>query len=64
MLLEGGLQEEGNIIDKGMQDLHKHVLLVMRKGAAYKLLKMCEIGRSYSAIWQSFAAKIGNVQKE
>ena len=22
MLLEGGLQEEGNITDKGMQDLH------------------------------------------
>ena len=39
MLLEGGLQEEGNITDKGMQDLYKHVLLAMRKYAAYKSLK-------------------------
>ena len=39
MLLEGGLQEEGNVTDKGMQDLHKHVLLAMRKDAAYKSLK-------------------------
>ena len=39
MLLEGGLQEEGNVTDKGMQDLHKHVLLTMRKDAAYKALK-------------------------
>ena len=39
MLLEEGLQEEGNVTDKGMQDLHKHVLLAMRKDAAYKSLK-------------------------
>ena len=39
MLLEGGLQEEGNITDKGTQDPHKHVLLAMRKYAAYKSLK-------------------------
>ena len=39
VLLEGGLQEEGNVTDKGMQDLHKHVLLAMRKDAAYKSLK-------------------------
>ena len=39
MLLEGGLQEEGNITDKGMQDMHKHVLLVIRKEAAYTSLK-------------------------
>ena len=31
VLLEGELQEEGNITDKGMQDLHKNVLLAMRK---------------------------------
>ena len=39
MLLEGGLQEEGNVGDKGMQDLHNHVLLTMRKDAAFKALK-------------------------
>ena len=39
MLLEGGLQEEGNVGDKGMQDLQKHVLLTMRKDAAFKALK-------------------------
>ena len=39
MLLEGGLTEEGNVGDKGMQDLQKHVLLTMRKDAAFKALK-------------------------
>ena len=29
MLLEGGLQEEGNITDKGMQDLHMSQSLIL-----------------------------------
>ena len=39
VLLEDELQEEGNITDKGMQHLHRHVLLGVREDAAYTSLK-------------------------